>query len=274
LDGWRAKRGAQGDFIEMLLRGRLLFVWTGLTKSACAARRAAADLENHFPALALPTAGSGPPLFPALQPVAAFLAPTGVKAVGILLLLLIYVGVFFKGSAWAGSVAPAPVTAVAARELASRLLSVNDLDAPFHVTRGDKPGEFIAGWRYADAKWMDHARAHGLRRAFRIRMTLDETAHAVRATDYVSDFDWSAGADGARMRWTAGSGVMFFQKERQSVFGLQIGGDGRLKPQLSYRYRFDASEMKSPLMACVAQAGWTWRSSVWQGPAWLRWLTD
>ena len=37
--GWRATR-MQGDLLEMLRTGRHLFVWTGLTRDACAARRA------------------------------------------------------------------------------------------------------------------------------------------------------------------------------------------------------------------------------------------
>lgn len=36
-NGWRAKRGLQSDFIEMLRTGRHLFVWSGATPEACAA---------------------------------------------------------------------------------------------------------------------------------------------------------------------------------------------------------------------------------------------
>jgi hypothetical protein len=32
--------------------------------------------------------------------------------------------------------------------------------------------------------------------------------------------------------------------------------------------------MKSRLIDAVTRAGWTWRPVVWQGPVWLRWLTE
>lgn len=55
-----------------------------------------------------------------------------------------------------------------ATELAVRLEAINALDVPFRVERGSLPDEFLATWRYADAKWIDLARAHGLHRTFRI----------------------------------------------------------------------------------------------------------
>ena len=39
-------------------------------------------------------------------------------------------------------------------------------------------------------------------------------------------------------------------------------------------YTFNLQEMKSPLVDAVTRAGWDWRPTVWQGPAWLRWLTE
>ncbi|MEO5960090.1 MAG: hypothetical protein ABIR80_13315, partial [Opitutaceae bacterium] len=194
---------------------------------------------------------------------------------GIALMLAFYVLWFFKGAAWASS-SPAAATgsAVSATELAARLESVNTLDVPFRVERGERPDEFVATWRYADAKWVDQARAHGLRHTFRIRLKLDEAARVVRATDYIAGYDWSAGADGARLEWKASLGIVFFQTERRRVFGLQLDERGRFKPELSYAYKFNLQEMKSPLIDAVTRAGWNWRPVVWQGPPWLRWLTE
>jgi len=269
--GWRATR-MQGDFIEMLRAGRHLFVWTGLTKEAAAARRAATSLTSHFPSL---TTSELPALIPALQGVRTFFEPAWIKVLGLLFMVALYTLVFFKGAAWASSTVPVAGKAVIpARDLAARLLSINDLDVPFRITPGNAPGEYIADWRYADAKWMDHARAHGLRRTFRICLTLDEAAHTVRATDHTSSFDWSAGRIGASLAWKTELGLVCFQKEQRSVFGLQFDDHGRFKPELSYFYRFDLSEMKSPIIAAVTQSGWTWRPTVWQGPTWLRWLTE
>lgn len=269
--GWRATR-MQGDYIEMLRTGRHLFVWTGLTKEAAAARRAATDLTSHLPSIQ-PIAPA--PAFPALQPLSDFFAPVSVKVLGLMFVGFIYIGWFFKGAAWAGSTPPVAGQApISSHELASRLTAINQLDVPFTITPGSSPDEFFADWRYADAKWIDLGRARGMRRTFRIKLTLDESAHKVRATDYAAEYDWSAGRGGAEIHWRSGMGIVFFQKEQETVLGLQFDETGRPKPTLSYTYRFDLNELKSPIISAVTRAGWTWRPTIWQGPKALRWLTE
>ncbi len=103
---------------------------------------------------------------------------------------------------------------------------------------------------------------------------LDASARVVRATDYTAGYDWSAGADDARIAWQASLGVGFFQTEKRKVFGLQLDEHGHFAPELSYAYKFTLQEMKSPLIDAVTRAGWTWRPVVWLGPTWLRWLTE
>lgn len=270
--GWRGKRGLNEDYFEMLRSGRQLFLWTGLTKEACAARRAAAGTITSSPDF---QPAPREAIFPVLQPLRALFQPVGMKIGGTLLMVAFYTLWFFKGAAWASSSPAVPnAPRITATELAARLEAINTLDVPFHIERGEQPNEFFATWRYADAKWVDHARAHGLRRTFRIRLTLDESAHTVRATDYAAEFDWSAGRDGARIQWKAMMGIVFFQTEQRRVFGLQLDEQGRFKPELSYTYKFNLNEMKSPLVEAVTQAGWNWRPTVWQGPTWLRWLTE
>jgi hypothetical protein len=267
--GWRGTR-MQGDFVEMLQTGRQLFVWTGLTKEAAASRRAASALGGLLPA-----AKPREPLFPSLQRLAEIFEPLPVKLGGTTAMVLLYTILFVKGASWAGSASPgAGSRPVAAAELASRLLALNDTDIPFTVSKGESDAEFIADWRFADAKWMDLARVHGLRRTSRIKLTLDESSHVVRATDFSASVDWSAGPAAASLAWKAETGIIFFQKERGRVFGLQLDDQGRLKPDLKYDWKFDLSEMKSPLMSAVTTSGWTWRPAVWRGPSWLRWLSE
>ncbi|MCX6853943.1 MAG: hypothetical protein NTV80_03455 [Verrucomicrobia bacterium] len=270
-NGWRATR-MQGDYVEMLRTGRQLFVWTGLTPEAAAARRAASDLDSQFPELKpVPQ----PPLFPALQPLADFFAPASIKFIGMVLLVCIYSLWFFKGIGWCARAQPVPGARILPEsELVSRVMAINHLDVPFTLTRGDKPNELIADWRYADAKWLDLARAHGVRRTFRMKLTLDESSHTVRATDYTAEFDWSVGRSSASIQWKAAMGVVFFQKEQQTIFGLQVDEQGYLSPVMSYTYKFDLSEMKSPIITTIIQSGWTWRPTAWQGPKALRWLTE
>lgn len=270
--GWRGRRGLNEDYFELLRTGRHLFLWTALTPDACAARRAASGAITAAPDWQPrpPT-----PAFPALQPLGALFHSPAVKLGGLLLLAALYTLWFFKGAAWAGSSPALPgAPRLAAAELASRLAAINEFEVPFRIEPGPRPNEFFATWRYAEAKWVDLARARGMRRTFRIRLSLDEAAHTVRATDYAAGFEWSAGRGGAEIQWQAMMGIVFFQSEQQRVFGLQLDEQGRFQPQLAYTYQFNLNEMKAPLMQAVNRAGWTWRPTLWQGPAWLRWLTE
>ncbi len=264
-----------GDRAYVLHFGNMVGVWTGKDDAAIRERMVAggfeiprrAPLNASTPAVTAnaPATKSAPknPLSP------------GLIGVGIALYAFVVALYFFKGAAWAGmSPAKPDVARFAATELAARLEAVNTLDVPFHIERGASPNEFFATWRYADAKWVDLARARGMKRTFRIRLMLDEKHGTVRATDYVASFDWSAGRGGAEVEWKTGLGIVFFQYEHQRVFGLQLDEQGRFKPELSYAYTFNVNEMKSPLITAVNRAGWNWRPTVWQGPTWLRWLTE
>jgi hypothetical protein len=196
-------------------------------------------------------------------------------AVGLSVYVFAVVLYFFKGAAWAGTYRPQTLAPQASmKELGARLESINALDVPFRVEHGTEPNEFFATWRYAEAKWVDLARARGIKRMFRIRLFLDERTSTVRTTDYVTHFDGSAGRGGLGFEWHSSLGIVFFQSEHARVLGLQLDEQGRFKPELSYSYTFNLNEMKSPLLEVVTRAGWTWRPTVWRGPIWLRWLTE
>jgi hypothetical protein len=188
-------------------------------------------------------------------------------------LVVVAAAYFFRASAWAATIpAVAGVPVQPASEVRERLLTVNSIDAPFSAIERDD-GHIAVTWRFADAKWVDLARAHGMRNTHRIVLELDDATKTVYPTEQYTRMDWSAGAGGASLRWATGMGITFFQVEHQRVFGLQIDERGRFVPRLSYRYTFDLQEMKSPLISAVTGAGWRWRPTVWQGPQWLRWLT-
>ena len=192
--------------------------------------------------------------------------------------LLVYVGIvsiyFLKGLTWATRIDAKPVTvALSGSDLRQRLLALNSLDIPFQLESA-RNGELHAIWRYADAKWIDLARAHGFRRMHRITMSFDEANRKIRATDYQSAYDWSAGRGGAGFAWKATTGVVLFQYDHQRVYGLQFDNNWHPKPHLSYSYTFDLQEMKSPLIETIITAGWHWQPVAWQAPANLRWLLE
>src|SRR3546814_15583121 len=95
-------------------------------------------------------------------------------------------------------------------------------------------------WRYADAKWVDLMRVHGMNGTYRLVLRLDEGTHNVRAQDRYASFDWSAGRGPSlvSLKWNASLGITFFEYRHERVFGLQFK-DGQPTFDLSYAYTFD-----------------------------------
>lgn len=268
-----------GDRLYALPFGTLLGVWTGRDDAAIRRRMAAAGIEVPGRAPLEPAAssaaGAGGGQAGSAVPRTANILRSALLAGAIAVYGLVVILYFFKGVAWAGTVRAQPGTApISQSELAARLESINRLDLPFHVEPGTRPGELFATWRSADARWMDLARVRGMKRSFRIRMVLDGRDHTVRSTDYTASLDWSVGRGGADLDWKAEVGLVLFQHEHRRVFGLQFDEQGRPQPKLDYAYTFKLSEIKEPLIEAVSRAGWNWRPTVWQGPEWLRWLTE
>lgn len=278
-----------GDRAYVLPVGTILGVWTGPDDVAIRRRM----LAGGFPVPSRAplggadvVAGSGAPASPPGGAIdvdlamvrSAWSARPGLwagVAAAFAVYLLAVVGYFFKGASWASSAEPKPgVQAASASALIARLEAVNGVEVPFRVEKGRREGELEVIWRYADAKWVDLARARGMRRVHRIQLVLDEAERVVRAADFTASHDWSAGLGGADFEWKASMGIVFMDIQGGRVFGLQFDENGRPKPELSYAYRFNLMEMKSPLIQAVTQAGWTWRPVVWRGPRWLRWLTE
>lgn len=261
-----------GDRVYALPFGTMLGVWTGANDATIRARMLAGGFE--IPRRApLGEDDAGNTASASRKPTNTPRIALGALAlVAYLFLVVLY---YFKGAAWAGTSPARPgVTPLSAGKVTQRLESINELEVPFQIERGTQPNEFFATWRYADAKWIDLHRARGMKRTLRIRMVLDEATHTIRATDYAASFDWSAGRGGANLEWKTGFGIVFFQYEHQRVFGLQLDEQGRFKPEPTYAYTFNLAEMKSPLIDAVTRTGWNWRPTVWQGPTWLRWLTE
>jgi hypothetical protein len=259
---WTVQRPA-GDWMKGIAAGRTLIFASGATEAEATARLYAtgAFTANDSDPDVTPEARN----FWLYQPRALI----GITAV----LLLLAAGWFFRGSSWAATSLPDPATpAQSAAEVRRRLLAVNALDVPYTITEDDR-GRIVVTYRFADARWVDLARAHGMRRTHRILLEFDESSHSVRPTEQHATLDWSAGADGGSVRWSATAGIIFFQQEHTRVFGLQVGKDGRFTPQLSYAYTFNLQEMKAPFIQAVLGAGWRWRPVIWHAPAALRWLT-
>ena len=180
---------------------------------------------------------------------------------------------FLRLVTWATEVRAQPVASPAsASTLKERLLRVRFLESPITIGPGKKDNQLIVDWKYADASWVDHARAHGMRKSHRLILELDEATRTVRCREFHSESAWDAGLRGGTIRWKASWEIVFYQYEHQRVYGLQVQRDGSLAPSLSYAYTFNLREMKNPIIAAVSAAGWQWRQVFFFSPPWLRWL--
>lgn len=169
--------------------------------------------------------------------------------------------IFGRVASWASGVpAVAGVTPIAREVLMQRLLALNQQDIPFAVSRGNRANELVIDWRYADAKWLDLMRLHGMSKGYRLVLRLDEGAHNVRAQDRYASFDWSAGrgANLASLSWNVSLGITFYEFKSERVFGLQFK-DGKPTFDLSYAYKFDLNELKQPVIEIIRHSGWNFR---------------
>src|SRR3546814_19004770 len=99
--------------------------------------------------------------------------------------------IFGRVATWVSAVPAVPgIQPVAVETLMQRLLSINDQDVPYTISRGTHTNEIIVDWRYADATWLDRMRAHGLRKGNRLVFRFDERRHQVRAQDRYDSFRW------------------------------------------------------------------------------------
>ena len=268
VDGAMTATRPQGDIAKVVVAGRTLVVLTGPDDATLAER-----LRSSRVVAPAPQAAFVPTETPTPAARDFWLYRPPVLVASVLTLAIIASAWFFRGAAWAGTVAAREgVAPQSAEVLRRRLLEVSELDVPVTVT--ERPdGRIAVTWRFADAKWVDLARARGMQRTHRILLELDERSRTVYPTEQQSRLDWSAGASGGGVTWSTMMGIVFFQIEHERVFGLQVDERGRFIPKLSYAYTFNLQEMKAPLISAVTEAGWRWRPTLWQGPRWMRWLT-
>jgi len=200
----------------------------------------------------------GPPSFPE--------SPSGeqIKSVtkyGIFVWAGLQFLIFGRVASWAAQVPAVPGTEpVTAQTLMQRLLGINEQDVPYALSRGAHGNEIVVDWRYADARWLDLMRVHGMSKGYRLVLRFDERTRTVRAQDRYASFDWSAGRGPnlLSLNWKMSLGITFFEYRHERVFGLQFRG-GRPTFDLSYAYTFDLNELKQPMIEIIRHAGWNFR---------------
>jgi hypothetical protein len=215
----------------------------------------AARAEAHFSAMpGLPTANdlAGEAFGKALKTIVKY---------GIFAWAAMQFFIFGRVASWAGGEpAVQGVAPIAAETLMQRLLALNEQDIPFKVSRGTRANELFIDWRYADAKWADLMRLHGMKEAYRLVLRFDADQHNARAQDRYASFNWSAGRGPnlVSLAWKVSLGITFYEFKQERVFGLQFH-DGKPSFDLSYVYTFDLQELKQPVIEIIRTAGWNYR---------------
>lgn len=169
--------------------------------------------------------------------------------------------IFGRIASWAARVPAVPGVAPVAREaLMRQLLSLNEQDIPYAIRRGRRDDEIVVDWRYADARWLDLMRFHGMSKGYRLVLRFDEGKRDVRAQDRYASFDWSTGRgpDLLSLDWKVSLGITFYEYRHERVFGLQFR-DGKPTFDLSYAYTFNLNELKQPMIEIIRHAGWNFR---------------
>ncbi len=187
------------------------------------------------------------------------------SALGIVLLTLVVTWGAMALALHMTTVKPAPGVAPVTRvELVARLLALNGPAAPYGL-RQEVSGGIVAEWNYADAAWWGVMAKSSVRKAYRLRLGLDERRREVKAMDEFGEVDWSAGmltAPKIRYRRTFFRGVALFRYERGVAYGFRTptgGGAGKVMD-----YKFDMMELKGPVIETVTAAGWRFRPVLWR----------
>ncbi|MFT7723947.1 MAG: hypothetical protein QM788_14145 [Roseateles sp.] len=243
-------RGLGGGWARLRREGAQLDVHTALDPAA---------LDQPWPA---PGAAvrSGTPLLPALQPlVRAFQGSLALQLGGLLLAVAACVAWFFAGIAWAGRVAPpAGTPTLPVAELRQRLLALGEGSWPLR-TEALPDGRIAITWRHDDARWLDGAGLHTVKRTGRLLLRLDPARPRVEVVEQWGAWSADAGPSGLQIRWQTARGVRFFERSRDAVLGLQLDVQGRPTGQWHHTMGLDLQALKAPVIEVVSAAGWVWQ---------------
>jgi len=179
--------------------------------------------------------------------------------VSLVLIYAVFVTIpMFRMGSWVGTVKPQPgEEPVDDAELRSRLLAINELDLPFHIIQ-DKNGKLVSEWRIADTKWAGLMEAGGLKVLHKVKLLLDVEKKRVSAQDREWGCSFRAGVGHFSMFGSFFIGIDFFSYDRAAEYGL-LFKNGKLVFGAAYNYRFQLSEMKTPLTNVITGSGWTFR---------------
>jgi hypothetical protein len=143
--------------------------------------------------------------------------------------------------------------------LLDTLLGLNDISRPYRVAK-DTESDFVVEWKLDDVEWQDRIFRHGLVKAYRARLLVDEGKRSVRWWEESGSLSWMKSAAGVipRVSYETRS---FPRRVPYSVTNASLWGLLQLasrKQSTSYEYQFDVNEIRGALSLAVEECGWEW----------------
>jgi hypothetical protein len=141
-------------------------------------------------------------------------------------------------------------------DLKKAILSTNDCNVPVMVI--EKKGQLIVTWKYVDAKWWETIAKAGLTKAYQLHIKLDEYKKEATLIDVEKNVLWGAGPTQVRL-----SGGYF----RGIAVGIEVGDQWGIKENFHlgkiYDYKFQPSEIRTPVLNTILKRGWDVRLGMW-----------
>lgn len=179
-------------------------------------------------------------------------------------ILVLTYRVFNVGGSWCATVRPpSGVQAIDEKLLRKKILQLNEYNLPFHVYEKHKGKQLCAEWNIKDKVWSELIARAGVTEQYQMVMEFDEVNKIVRAVDLTRTINWRAGVSLA-FSFSYFRGIDLFEYSALKTYGLVRTNEG-WAVESDYIYKFDRSEMKTPIIKCIHEGGWTYRPVLFLG---------
>jgi len=122
----------------------------------------------------------------------------------------------------------------------------------------EENGRLVVTWKYVDAKWWEIIAKSGLTKVYQLHIKLNVRKKEAILIDVKKDVSWGVGPTKVRL-----SGGYF----RGIVTGIEIGDQWGIKENIHlgkiYEYKFQPSEIRTPIMNTILKSGWNMRLGIW-----------
>ncbi len=141
------------------------------------------------------------------------------------------------------------------KELQEKFLALNTAEQPFKVTTSGN--QVIATWNLVDAKWITLFGQAGMKKNYRLTLTLNEATSQAELLEEEGDVDWQAGVPHTSFKVSKQSGEFLYNKQVGAGYGLSTD----LKLGELYKFDFDVNKIKGPMLQVLQENGWKKKTS-------------